>query len=152
MKTVNLGGYEWYVLEEQDDDDKVLLLSKDIITKQPYHYKYERTSLEKCSLRKWLNSDFYESLKEGHANILDTETEQGVTDKIFLLSIEEYEKYNIKYNIPPAEGWWWLRSLGFGGYGAKGVCDFGSAFVYVHSVDYDSGGVRPAMWVDTTEL
>ncbi|MCL1994856.1 MAG: DUF6273 domain-containing protein, partial [Defluviitaleaceae bacterium] len=103
-RIITLCNHEWYVLEEQGN--KMLLLAKYIITRKAYHEIRELTSWGKCTLRKWLNGDFYKSLEECHVNILDTETDQGVTDKIFLLSVEEYRKYN-----PPTTGWWWwLRS------------------------------------------
>ncbi|MCL1995007.1 MAG: DUF6273 domain-containing protein [Defluviitaleaceae bacterium] len=142
MKTVNLCNYEWYVLEKQDD--KALLLAKDIITRKAYHEIRELTSWEDCTLRQWLNGEFYRNLEKYHANILETETESGVMDKIFLLSIEETKKYN----IPLAEGWWWLRLPGFiNGY-AAGVCGDGGIFIYGIDVNDAFGGVRPAMWMD----
>ncbi|MCL1994715.1 MAG: DUF6273 domain-containing protein, partial [Defluviitaleaceae bacterium] len=69
MKIINFCNYEWYVLEKQGG--KMLLLAKDIITQKAYHHKYERTSWEKCTLRQWLNSEFYQTLEKCHANILD---------------------------------------------------------------------------------
>ncbi|MCL1995008.1 MAG: DUF6273 domain-containing protein [Defluviitaleaceae bacterium] len=143
MKTINFCDYEWYVLEEQGN--KMLLLVKDIITKKTYHEKYEGTSWEKCTLRKWLNSDFYQTLEKCHANILETETELDVMDKIFLLSVEEVEQYD----IPPAEGWWWLRSPDNFGTGVADVGGEGGILIYGSGVYNAFGGVRPAMWVDT---
>ena len=148
MKTVKFCDYEWYVLEEQDD--KALLLAKDIITKKAYHETYRNITWENCTLRKWLNSDFYESLEKCHANILDTEIRQEgflwcVTDKIFLLSIGEHGQYN----IPLAEGWWWLRSPGRYSDFAAGVSVDGGIYFCGNNVGNASGGVRPAMWVDT---
>ncbi|MCL1995009.1 MAG: DUF6273 domain-containing protein, partial [Defluviitaleaceae bacterium] len=90
------------------------------------------------------NSEFYQTLEKCHANILDTETEQGVTDKIFLLSVEEFEKYN----IPLPVNWWWLRSPGLKSYCVAGVYDVGSAYILDSYINFASGGVRPAMWVD----
>ena len=72
-----------------------------------------------------------------------------MNDNIFLLSIEEYEKY--KERIPQINCWWWLRSKG----------DYS---VYVASVNYDGSicyagddasgndhGVRPALKIPYSE-
>lgn len=53
-------------------------------------------------------------------------------DKIFLLSVEEYEKY--KERIPYIKCWWWLRSPGSELHYAMNVTYDGSAH---NSVDYD---------------
>ncbi|MCL1994939.1 MAG: DUF6273 domain-containing protein [Defluviitaleaceae bacterium] len=148
MKTVNLCNYEWYVLEEQVN--KMLLLAKDIITKKAYHETFENITWEYCTLRGWLNNDFYKTLKEYHANILETRTDLGVKDKIFLLSVEEVKKYNIQFL--EGEGWWWLRSPGYSSNIVASVYDVGGVFIFGFDVNCASGGVRPAMWIDTTKL
>ena len=68
-------------------------------------------------------------------------------DRIFLLSLEEYEKY--KDNIPHCNCWWWLRSQGY----CKNTCarvigNHGHAGNYA-TVDRSCGGVLPALHVDT---
>ncbi|MCL1995139.1 MAG: host-nuclease inhibitor Gam family protein [Defluviitaleaceae bacterium] len=146
MKIVNFCGYEWYVLKEKED--KTLLLAKDIITQKAYHETYKNITWEYCTLRGWLNNGFYKTLKEYHANILDTRTDLGVKDKIFLLSVEEVRKYNIPFL--EGEGWWWLRSPGGNSLYAAYVGGGGSVSIGGFCVNYASGGVRPAMWVDTT--
>ena len=92
---------EWRVLSV-DGDDAFLLAEKNIDCK-PYNEKNENATWEKCTLRKWLNEDFYNaafSEEEKKAilttNIInkdnsDYNTEGGnnTYDNIFLLSIEE---------------------------------------------------------------
>lgn len=68
-KTIEFGKYriqypdsadriEWIVLAEQDG--KTLLLSKYAIEAMHYHEKYEETTWERCTLRRWLNWSFYD--------------------------------------------------------------------------------------------
>ncbi|VEU80588.1 DUF6273 domain-containing protein [Haploplasma axanthum] len=59
---VSFDKYMWRVLEVQDD--KVLLLTEEIITKMPYHYTYTETTWENSDIRKYLNTDFYNSFDQ----------------------------------------------------------------------------------------
>lgn len=43
--------------------------------------------------------------------------------------------------------WWWLRSSGKYAHCAASIGDIGCVHVYGNSVDDDSGGVRPALWL-----
>ena len=133
-KTVTLGSYpydktgncrpiEWIVLERKEGN--ALLISKQIIDTRRYHYADENdlcktVTWDKCSLRQWLNGDFYRTAFDSltKSNIMSTriyvprieETEYGVgffkteekkivfgsvwvNDNIFLLSKDEAEKY-----------------------------------------------------------
>ncbi len=88
-----------------------------------------------------------------------------VSDKVFLLSKEEVEKYFATEKergcrpTPYAETqgvfkdntgncWWWLRSRGLDHSKALGVCRDGSFSEYGISVATSNSGVRPAMWID----
>lgn len=64
-------------------------------------------------------------------------------DEIFLLSVEEYEKY--KDVIPKFSCWWWLRSLGYGRYHAADVGNDGLVNSYGHDVYNSYHCVRPAL-------
>jgi len=64
-------------------------------------------------------------------------------DEIFLLSIEEYERYMT--NIPIINTWWWLRSPGYHSKGAAGVSSGGDLDVYGCYVLDADGAVRPAL-------
>lgn len=99
----------WRVLDRKGD--QLLLLSYDILDEKPYHIKEEDVTWEKCSLRKWLNSEFIqkaftkterekliaETLLDNPDNA-DYGTRGGnpTRDKVFLLSIKEAQKYFIK--------------------------------------------------------
>lgn len=100
-------------------------------------------------------------------------------DKVFLLSYAEASKYfgvtynssNTKSRVAPTAyaiaqgagknssyktadgidaGWWWLRSPGVYQSSAAGVRTGGSLFF--NDVNYDSGSVRPALWVNIEAL
>ncbi|MBO5287565.1 MAG: hypothetical protein J6B34_05520, partial [Clostridia bacterium] len=96
---------EWRVLER--DGNRALLISNHIIDRQKFNESSENTSWEKCSLRKWLNNDFYNtafssseksrilttSLKNVPNPRHGTSSGNDTNDKIFLLSIDEVKKY-----------------------------------------------------------
>lgn len=75
---------EWRVIDADDENGKVLLLSEYGLDAKPYH---EERSLnikwEDCTLRGWLNHEFYESAF--------TDEEQ---EKILLSTSEGFSKYN----------------------------------------------------------
>lgn len=64
-------------------------------------------------------------------------------DPIFLLSVEEYEKYGNE--IPELRWWWWLRSTGCTHSHSAAVNAFGKVFYTGHYVYNDFGNVRPAL-------
>lgn len=98
---------EWIALEK--NDDRLLLISKDILDCRQYHLDDTNTDItwEDCSLRSWLNETFYDAAfsVEEQAMIKETTvmadknpeyaTNPGnnTVDKVFLLSITEVEKY-----------------------------------------------------------
>ena len=101
----NSGSIDWIVLDKQDD--KVLLISKDIIYCRPYMESESDTTWEKCSLRKWLNNDFYNNaFSEAEKNMIITTdvvnkgnpgkgTRGGndTQDDVFILSLDEANQY-----------------------------------------------------------
>ena len=96
---------EWIVLEA--DDETALLISRYALDAQPYNTELESVTWETCTLRKWLNSDFYNRAfsAEEKKQILvsnvsadknpmyDTNPGNATKDSIFLLSIAEADKY-----------------------------------------------------------
>ena len=96
---------EWIVLDKQED--RMLIISKYALDCQPYNVELEEITWESCTLRSWLNNDFYntafndeEKLEILQNNVVadknpDYGTNPGndTADKIFLLSITEVEKY-----------------------------------------------------------
>ena len=101
---IQFGGYDWRVLEIQND--KVLILSDKIIEERAYHGEYVDITWEQCDLREHLNSTFFNSfsakdkvriaetrIQNPNNQWYGTEGDSDTTDKIFLLSLEEVDKY-----------------------------------------------------------
>ena len=105
LEVVHFGKYDWLVLKREKDH--MLLLMKDVLEPgEQYHEESRAITWEKCTLRKWLNEDFYNTFTpEEQARILEThlenpdneeyETKGGndTDDKVFLLSLDEAEEY-----------------------------------------------------------
>ena len=95
----------------------------------------------------------------------------AMTDKVFLLSIDEVNRYfgsNEARKCAPtayaiangawtsdtytkgdaATCWWWLRSPGFYQDYAAGVGRGGSVDYFGINVNYDYDGIRPALWIN----
>ena len=103
--SITFGQYDWRVLAVENG--KALLLSKDIThAGMSYHKDYVDVTWEKCTLRKWLNEDFYRSFgrQEQSRIALTTNVNENnqwygtaggndTQDNIFLLSISEVVKY-----------------------------------------------------------
>jgi hypothetical protein len=183
MKTIKFGNYwqtddknkeaiEWEVLAKENG--KALLISKYALDCKPYHENSCSITWENCTLRKWLNSEFINNAfsEEEIAEIVLTRNETKgsiqTEDKVFLLSIEEANKYLTQEErkcrpTPYAKlhnAWssgdnfccWWLRS--------HGNYQIYVANVFVDGDVYNLGGyvsngnyaVRMAMWVDLSKL
>ena len=108
---------EWKVLSK--DSNGILLLSKYALDYLPYNKKNTNITWEKCSLRKWLNKEFYDAafnekekgminevkLKNADNPEYGTKGGKDTFDKIFLLSIDDMvnTKYGFKeeYSLSP---------------------------------------------------
>jgi hypothetical protein len=127
--------YGWLVLAVEGN--KVLLITENVIDKRPYSEKHVDVSWESSSIRKWLNTEFYELLP---ANIKDRIVETDIVndenadygtsggnatkDRIFLLSADEAKSYfssddqresnlEVRGDSENTAVWcWWLRSPG----------------------------------------
>ena len=172
---------EWLVLEIKDG--KALIISKYALAYQPFHvYHSEYSSWSRCSLREWLNNDFISSAfssRTWEEAIISTSTvseyynseyvkkNNETKDKVFLLSVEEVNKYFDSDNSrmcksavmregkeAKANCTWWLRStvtdsyLGLGNdrvavVNCRGVVDEGG-----YPETDDNIAVRPALWID----
>ena len=167
---------EWLVLAR--DGDNALLISRYSLDAQPYNEELEDTTWEKCTLRTWLNTDFYNKAfsADDKQHIIksrvtadqnpsySTDPGNDTTDNVFLLSIDEVNKYfagdteRICYPTDYAKErgaytsnsgacWWWLRSPGFFSDYAALVNRDGSVINHGCSVRNSSSSVRPAVWV-----
>jgi hypothetical protein len=178
---------EWIILEKYSDDT-ALLLSRyglDAVCFDGSSYNWE-----KSEIRQWLNNEFYNKAfdEKERINIIESSIEcekrgffgnstYTVNDKIFLLSIEEAEKYfssdrdRICLLTPYAKtnktktGYpvytnadyggsccWWLRSLGPNKYIAAFVNDDGNVISYGYIIPYDNNAVRMAFKINLKNL
>lgn len=177
---------EWTVLDVQGD--KALVISKCVLDFQRYYPNLQTAvTWENSSLRSWLNNDFMNaafssgerasisatSLTNDSNPVYGTAGGAGTTDRIFVLSASEAERYcsteesrmsactayalsrnsdSALRNPTIGTSYWWVRTPGSNTYSA----------VYTHytgSLRYDGMavantivGVRPAMWVDANAL
>lgn len=172
---------EWLVLDKQED--KMLVISRYGLDCKLYDIGYLDVTWETCSLRSWLNGVFYETafIPEEKKVILasmvtadanpeyDTPAGNDTTDQVFLLSIDEanryfaddtsrtcvgtpycYEQGTVKHKATGTCEWW-LRSPGGSSYYAA-IVNFGGDFLNGgSSVDFNCA-VRPAMWIDISSI
>jgi hypothetical protein len=162
----NFGGYDWQVLDVQNG--AALIITTDIIERSVYNEVWIEVTWETCALRGYLNGDFYDGFSASEQARIKTtrvknpaNAEYGTlggndtADKVFLLSIDEVEKYfpNDKARVSTYNGmesWWWLRTPGFDGDCAAGVESTGAVDTFGRDVDMtirDGGGVRPVLWL-----
>lgn len=94
------GNYDWQVLDIQND--RALIITENIIEQRPYHNAYVGITWADCSLRKYLNGEFYDRFnKDDKSRICPVINKnpdnqwygikggEDTRDRIFLLSIEE---------------------------------------------------------------
>ena len=165
----------WSVLKREKN--KVLLLSAFGLDAIPYNEEWKGVTWETCTLRKWLNEEFFDFAFSGEEQKKITTTKvknpdnpeyktpggNDTEDKVFLLSISEAKKYlptaferrtaptpyAREKGIPGYYGscCWWLRSLGDYPNDAAYVYVGGDINDYGYYVNVDIA-VCPALWVD----
>ena len=95
----------WYVLDK--DGDKLLLMSVYLLDNVKYHEKNTNITWEECTLRQWMNDDFYNSaftvsekkyirtscMENADNPYYGTEGGNDTEDKVFALSLAEAEQY-----------------------------------------------------------
>ena len=166
---------EWQVLHVKAD--KALLLSKYAFACRQYHTSFTNVTWESCYLRQWLNQDFFQlAFNEEEARFIlnakvpaehnpdfDTNPGNDTYDKIFLLSVQEAQKYFAndearicypKDHLKFEGAWlgdngacaWWLRTPGDNSHYAAGVFHVGCIRYNGFDVNYANLTVRPALW------
>lgn len=163
---------EWRVLSV-DGDDAFLLADKNLDC-ELYNTTNKAVTWDTCSLRKWLNQEFYnEAFSDSEqAAVMETKVvnadnpEYGTTggndttDRIYLLSLDEVENADYGFvsnsvreskNTDYAKcnyaggGWWWLRSPGDSSSDASDVDHRGDVYWAGRSVNSIYHTVRPAL-------
>ena len=169
---------EWLVLAKEGS--KILVVSRYALDYKPYHSSNTDVTWETCSLRTWLNGTFMNAAFDSEEKKLilsttvtadknpkyfDTDPGKNTTDKVFLLSITEVNKYFKSDSARQCKGtaycyaqsaddaktgfcWWWLRSPGNGRDSAALVSSDGDVGKGGLDVDYSGIAVRPALWIN----
>lgn len=149
VRRIKMGEYNgkplhWIYLGHYDDETD-LFLSEDIICKRPFDSK--SNDWFNSELAKWLSCEFTEEafLPSEYRQLVPFKYAGKGTfgHKVFLLSKNEYEKY--QNEIPLVDGSWWLRSPGIYANYAAYVIAGGSVINSGYNVNYDGNGVRPAL-------
>ena len=151
---VTFGNYNWYIIGKSDNG--VTLLMKEKFTDKAYNNSDTDVTWETCSLRTYLNGDFYNSFSaEDKAKIAITHNtnpdngsvsgENNTEDHIYLLSIAEANALDdINSRISCIGYNWWLRSPGDDSSNAALVIDLGEVDPHGLAVNFVYG-VRPAL-------
>lgn len=97
---VLFGNFMWNVLDIQED--KALLITEHIIGQRPYHDVYKETTWAECSMRQYLNREFYDGFAQNDKLQICPVTNKNpdnpwyktkggddTQNRIFLLSMEE---------------------------------------------------------------
>lgn len=168
---------EWIVLAK--DGTSLLLISKYALDCQQYNSSSTIVTWETCSLRKWLNGPFINNAFSSDEQEMirsttvtadknpsyNTSTGNETTDKAFLLSITEAEKYFSSESARQCQAtayakechsrtdgkgycWWWLRSPGRSPQLTAYVDRVGSVDYSGNHMDDGIVAVRPALWID----
>ena len=168
---------EWIVLAKEGN--RALLISRYALDCQQYNTSWTSVTWETCSLRKWLNGTFIRNaFSSDEQRIIKSTTVTAdknpsystspgndTTDKVFLLSITEVNKYFSSNSARQCKGtdycyakgaykdtngncWWWLRSPGYHSDCAAYVYYDGSVGDYGDIVYGADDAVRPALWID----
>jgi len=101
---IPFGEYKWRVLDVQGSE--ALLITEEVIEQRNYNEQYTDVTWETCDLRKYLNGEFLRKFtQEQQGRIVEkkipnsknrwysTKGGNDTRDKIFLLSLEEVDKY-----------------------------------------------------------
>lgn len=154
---IEFGGESWDILAIEDD--KALLLSSSSVCNLPYNEKNVDITWQTCTLRKYLNEEYYKTFSdEERAMIVPIENQpssvsvsnstSSVTneDKIFLLSSQEAKEYEGKFDSEDINSWW-LRSSGRSNNYAACITKSGAISEEGFEVTRSGNGVRPALWI-----
>ena len=164
---------QWLVLSKRGN--RVLVTSKYALDAKPFHGTNDGgRTWEKCTLRIWLNNDFFNEAfteqEKAMVPIVELKTEppaKNTEDRVFLLSIQEVTKlfgtdnsrkcvasgYAIAHGASTGGFcWWWLRSPGLSQDETRCVYAQGSVTTGYGNKSLMTGAVRPAMWIDLSAI
>lgn len=167
---------EWYILDSKDGN--ALLLSKKGLDNVKYRDTWIPTTWETSDSRKWLNDTFYSmafssvekdrivltNVSADKSPLTDVDPGKDTSDKVFLLSASEVQRYLIndgRLYCPVTEyaashgahksygtgyGWWLTRTPGRNQQYVIAVFDTGDLYG-LNEVSSQFNVLRPAVWV-----
>lgn len=163
---------EWIVLAKEGN--KILIISKYGLDRQPYNSTQKNIVWKNCTLRNWLNNDFLDSaFGDEEKSIIqltdvsadknpeyDTQQGEDTQDKVFLLSSLEAKRYFASVSAMQCDSTdyaeriknsysdygWWLRTSGCQSDAATAVTSYG-VYNWGWQVQCEYCDVRPAMWI-----
>lgn len=157
---------QWQVLKVEDG--KALLHSVQGLDCRKFHGSQTNVGWDTCELRQWLNGLFLQrAFDEREQAALAAPNSYPISDKVFLLTVGEAELYypsrsdrvcvptdyscaqGTYRNMTSGGAWWWLRSE-YVWDDAPEVDSDGT--VSKSRVNGENGTVRPAVWVDMSQL
>lgn len=165
----------WDILDYSSDKKRALVLCRNVVENIPYNEESEEITWENCTLRKWLNEDFYKNaftdserarivlskITNPDNDVYVTEGGNDTEDRLFLLSLQEIDKYfpggrqkvsakRIRITFDGNIACWWLRSPGFDSFDAATVGFEGDVLDLGLSVELNRLSVCPAFWINLT--
>lgn len=166
----------WIVIKVEGG--KALLLSKDLLSARPWDETGRNLTWDNSSIRWWLNNEFLNTafskeeindiisieLDNSDQNGYGTPSGKNTTDRVFLLSVNEYDSLvkNTRYatasptRLTIEEGVysngqgnsaWWLRSPGMTNDSPAYLSSAGELGTRAHKATEKVIGVRPAVWI-----
>lgn len=155
---------EWIVLDK--DENNILIINKYIVQQIKYNETHTGCTWETCTLREWLNNDYYntafsdeERARIQLTNVINEDVwgrdcGEDTSDYIYILTYDEAKTYFSNEFDRKAtwadgtEGKWWLRTTGKIDFFATMVNMNGALNSDGQSVDNDNmTNVRPVMWI-----
>ncbi len=135
----------WQVVKAEQN--KLMLISKNVITELPYNNELKNVVWGDSSLCNWLNTEFIISFSDDQViSLINTEID-GVENKVFLLSEKEFKKIKDKKLVKLEVDWWLCTKK-----------DSAALFVEPSGKVNKDGenvvrakGVRPCIWVSLEE-
>ena len=164
---------EWIILDKSDD--KILVISRYILPDgRPFNDVVDLktgSTWERCTLRTWLNKDFYDAAfsEEEKAAIVTTQVDNYrftsgeddphnyTYDNVFCLSNEEYKNYMSDLPTEAKDGRfyavnssyaWWLRTHAEGDDGLLYTMYYHNGVKKEGKHNYEMIGIRPALSID----
>lgn len=146
---------KWRVLRR--DSDCLLVISEFCLDCKCYNEKLGSKTWENCTLRSWLNNDFFmATFNEDERRLVMSSTidnhGKSTEDRVFLLSVDEVKDGQMFVNdgerrskFNDSYAWWWLRSRGTSPLSAMYVSQDGKVINDLGCVVSNKGGVRPAI-------